>query len=392
MPMADGDVQHDDTKVAVIDGHRLTPLEGGSERLAALISLIESARESLRLLYYIFTDDRAGQRILDALIAARMRGVTVTLIVDGFGSDNASDKAFFAPLAAVGADVCRFQPSFGRRYLLRNHQKFALADSARVLIGGFNISDEYFDTVERQGWRDFGLLLEGPAANRLIGYFDALAAWTRNPRPTTRKLRQALSDWSASQDAIHWLVGGPTRRLNPWARAVKRDMQSAQRLSMIAAYFAPNPPMLKRLDRIGKRGDARIVTAALSDNTTTIGAARFCYTGLLRKGVRIFEYQPTKLHTKLFIIDDKVYVGSANFDMRSLYMNLELMLCIDDPAFADQMRNYFSREAADAVEIKLEDISGIRMLPLKLRWALCYFIVAVLDYTVTRRLNFDIDL
>jgi len=390
--MADGDIHHDDATVAVVDANRLIPLESGAEQLAALLTLIEDARESLRLLYYIFTDDRTGQQVLDALIAARARGVAVTLIVDGFGSDDASDKAFFQPLKAAGADVCLFQPSFGRRYLLRNHQKFALADSARVLIGGFNVSDDYFDTIEQQGWRDFALLVEGPAANRLIGYFDALAAWTRNPKPTTRNLRRALSDWSAPQGAVHWLFGGPTRRLNPWARAIKRDMQSARRLSMIAAYFAPNPPMLKRLDLIGKRGDAHIITAAISDNTTTIGAARFCYSGLLRKGVRIFEYQPTKLHTKLFIIDDKVYVGSANFDMRSLYMNLELMLCIDDPAFASRMRDYFSREAADTVEIKLEDISGLSMLPRKLRWAFCYFIVAVLDYTVTRRLNFDIDL
>lgn len=382
--------QADDAPLHV-DGHVLTLLESGPQQLAALIALIDGARRSLRLLYYIYADDDAGRTVREALIAARSRGVSVSLIIDGFGSDDASDRAFFDPLVAAGVDVCRFIPTFGRRYLLRNHQKLALADESRVIIGGFNIEDDYFDATDGQ-WRDLGLLVEGPAAERLTGYFDALAGWTRQPKSRIRGLRRALESWSQPVGAVRWLLGGPARRLNPWARAVKRDMQSARKLSMIAAYFAPNPAMLRRIDKIGKRGDARIITAARSDNMTTIGAARFCYAGLLRKGVRVFEYQPTKLHTKLFVIDDKVYIGSANFDMRSLYLNLELMLCIEDPAFARRMRRYFRQETADSTEIRLSDLTGWRNALTRLRWALCYFVVAVVDYTVARRLNFDVDI
>jgi cardiolipin synthase len=374
-----------------VDGNRLVPLESGPEQRDALLALIDGAEKSLRLLYYIYADDASGRRVRDALIAARRRGVAVTLIVDGFGSDEASDNALFDPLVEAGADVCRFLPRYGRRYLLRNHQKMALADERAVIIGGFNISDDYFGTIEDEAWRDLGLLVEGPAAARLTRYFDILAGWTRSAKPRIRDLRRALRGWRQPSGPVHWLLGGPARRLSPWARAIKRDMQRATRMTMIAAYFAPNPPMLRRMDRLGKRGDTRVITASKSDNSTTIGAARFCYAGLLRKGVRVFEYQPTKLHTKLFVIDDKVYVGSANFDMRSLYLNLELMLCVQDQAFADRMTAYFEREAANSREITLADVSGWRMAPVRLRWALCYFIVAVVDYTVTRRLNFDVD-
>ena len=88
-----------------------------------------------------------------------------------------------------------------------------------------------------------------------------------------------------------------------------------------------------------------MVTAAKSDNNATIGAARYTYWSLLRRGVEIFEYQPTKLHTKLFVIDDVVHIGSANFDMRSLYLNLEMMLRVEDPGFAAAMRRFVERRS-----------------------------------------------
>ncbi|WP_429596682.1 phospholipase D-like domain-containing protein [Sphingomonas zeicaulis] len=373
-----------------VDGNRLRLLDNGPLRLAALLRLIAGARESLRILYYIYEDDDAGRQVRDALFEARNRNVQVSLIVDGFGSDAASDADFFDPLQEAGVLVCRFIPRFGRRYLLRNHQKLALADGERVIVGGFNISSDYFGTPEQQAWRDLGLWLEGPAAGRLAGYFDALADWSRRPKPRLRDLGAALEGWSEPSGQVRWLLGGPMRRLSPWARAVKRDMKRARRLDMIAAYFAPNPAMLRRLDRIGKRGQARVVTAAKSDNTATVAASRFTYAGLLRKGVRIYEYQRTKLHTKLFVIENVVYLGSANFDMRSLYINLELMLRIDDKVFADRMRAYVDQEIASSAPVDpgwMKANGG----PLNhVKWAIAYFLVAVLDYNVTRRLNFRV--
>src|SRR3546814_4526142 len=94
----------------------------------------------------------------------------------------------------------------------------------------------------------------------------------------------------------------------------------------------------------------RIVTASLSDNSTTIAAARSLYSGLFRHRVRIFEYLPCELHMKLIVIDDIVYIGSANFDMRSLFINLELMLRIEDAGFAAQMREFVTRETAHCQE------------------------------------------
>ncbi|WP_322965074.1 phospholipase D-like domain-containing protein [Sphingomonas fuzhouensis] len=377
-----------------VDGHRLTLLDTGPRRLEAVLALIEGARVSLRILYYIYADDRTGRRVRDALIAAARRGVAVSVVVDGFGAG--ADAAFFRPLVDTGARLSRFEPRFGRRYLLRNHQKLALADAEgpcpSIIIGGFNIEDDYFGTPAEQSWRDLGLLVEGPAATRMAGYFDALFAWTENPKGRLRDLNKALSHWSESTGRLRWLIGGPTRRLSPWARTVRDDMRRGRRIDVIAAYFTPSPTMLRRLDRAGRRdAEVRIVTAGKSDNEATIAAARFTYAGLLRKGVRIFEYHLTKLHTKLYVIDDAVHVGSANFDMRSLFVNLELMLRIEDPAFAAHVRTYVDGEVARSETITPDWYKRHTGWFQRLRQFAAYLLIAVIDPSVSRGLNFGIE-
>jgi cardiolipin synthase A/B len=370
-----------------VAGNRLTLLADGPRRLEALIELIDEAQDSVRILFYIWDNDETGRRVRDALQRAIERGVKVSLLVDGFGAANATE-AFFKPLVDGEARFCRFVPRWGRRFLLRNHQKLALADGRRVMIGGFNIKDEYFGTADQNAWRDLGLLVEGPDTACLTGYFDALFAWAVKPDGTMRQLRRMLQQHSVTDGGLHWLFGGPTRRLSPWARAVRSDMRRARRIDIIAAYFAPGPVMLRRIASKGRRGRIRVVTAAKSDSSATIGAARYTYWTLLKRGVRIFEYQASRLHTKLFVIDDAVHIGSANFDMRSLFLNLEMMLRVEDARFAAEMRRYVDGEIEDSVEITREAHRAQRTWYNRLRWAIGYFLVAIADYRITRRLNF----
>ena len=369
-----------------VDGNRLHLLIDHQKRLDTLIALIEGAQRELRLLYYIFWDDPVGVQVRDALTAACGRGVKVSLLVDGFGTERTAD-GFFAPLRDAGASVCRFLPRFGRRYLLRNHQKLALADDGLALIGGFNVAQGYFGTTE-EDWRDLGLLVEGPAAKHLHGYFDHVVRWARDPKAKMRDLNRCLARQSQKRGPLRWLFGGPTQRLSPWARSLKADIGRAKRLDVIAAYFAPNPGTLRRIGRLAKRGTLRIISAAKSDNTMTIAAARNCYVRLLRRGAKIWEYQPQKLHTKLFVADNASYIGSANFDMRSLYINCEIMLRIDHAPLAERLRRHFEAETQDSREASLELIRESVGWWMRTKWKVAYFLVAVVDYTVTRRLNF----
>ena len=103
--------------------------------------------------------------------------------------------------------------------------------------------------------------------------------------------------------------------------------------------------------------------------------------------MKIWEFLPCKLHSKLIVVDDTVYVGSGNFDMRSLYLNLELMLRIDDPALAEQVRGFVRQQLTASERITLA-LDHSRRTPFnRLRWGLSWFLVTVLDYSIARRLN-----
>jgi len=370
-----------------VDGNRLTLLTSGPGRLRALLALIDGAKKSVRLLYYIYAQDQSGTLVYEAIERALDRGAQVSLLVDGFGL-TAGEK-FFDPLVAKGLVFCKFHPTFGRRYLIRNHQKMALADDRTVLIGGFNVEDSYFGTVEEGAWRDLGLLVEGTAAERLVPYYDALLRWALTKGARIRDLNRLIHHFSENHGPLQWTLGGPTRGLSPWATATSRDLLSSRDVEMIAAYFAPTWAMLRRIGRIGQKGRARIITAAKSDNHATIAAARYTYKNLLRRGVEIFEYLPTKLHTKLVVLDDVVHIGSSNFDIRSLYLNLEMMLRVDDPGFALMMRNYFEQQLGASERITPELNRKRSGILTRLIQAISFFLVTTADYTLTRRLNFS---
>lgn len=371
-----------------VEGNRLTLLDTGPRRLTALLALIDGARDSLRVLFYIYCDDRAGEQVRAALLRAVARGVRVSLIVDGLGSEIADSRAFFKPLRQAGAQVCVFLPRWGRRYLLRNHQKLALADDVRIIVGGFNVEEAYFGTPEQQAWRDLGLLVEGPAAPRLAGYFDALADWSGRPRAPVRELSRLLSRWSEPHGRVRWLLGGPSRRLSPWARVVRHEIGRADNIDLIAAYFAPGPAMLRRLGKAGRRGRMRIVLPSKTDHGAALWGQRFTYRNLLRHDVELYEYLPTKLHTKLFVVDDAVHIGSANFDARSMFLNMELMLRIEDPAFAAHLRGYVDGEVGRSERITPELYRARTGWWRRIRQAVAYFVMSAVDLNVSHRLNF----
>jgi len=371
--------------IAEIAGNRLELVETGQERFRLLLDLIAGAKRSVKMLMYMFNPDRDGDAVRDALTDAARRGIDVKLLIDGFGS--AATPEFFEQLAGAGGAYCVFNPSYGRRYLLRNHQKLIVIDEQTVLIGGANIDATYLDDRSSKHWRDLWLRVDGPEAVLPARYFDSLFRWSKRSRSKLRSLRRMVAEYNESRGPLQWKFSGPLSLRNSWWRSIGRDMKDARRLDMVFAYFAPPGAMIRRIGRVGRRGRARIISAAKSDNNATIAAARHSYSRLIRRHVEIYEYQPAKLHTKLAIVDDIVHVGSSNFDYRSFYINLEIMLRIKDAAFAEAMRGYFENELRDCKWITPE-LHKRRASPWRrLKWALSHFLVNIMDYSVTRRLN-----
>ena len=371
---------------AEIAGNRLELIDSGVERFTMLLELIMGAETSIKMLMYMFNPDKDGDAVRKALTDAARRGVQVKLLIDGFGS--AATPDFFTELGEAGGDHCVFNPSWGRRYLLRNHQKLIVVDDKTVLIGGANIDATYLEDRGSKRWRDLWLRIDGPEAALPSRYFDGLFRWSKRSKSKLRSLRRMLAEYNEWRGPLQWKFSGPLSMRNSWWRSIGRDMKNARRLDMIFAYFAPPGAMLRRIGRVGRRGRARVINAAKSDNNATIAAARHSYSRLIRRHVEIYEYQPAKLHTKLAIVDDVVHIGSSNFDYRSFYINLEVMLRIHDSGFAQAMRGYFERELKDCKWITHEVHARRASLWRRIKWAISHFLVNIADYGVTRRLNF----
>ncbi|MGB3794884.1 MAG: phosphatidylserine/phosphatidylglycerophosphate/cardiolipin synthase family protein [Alteraurantiacibacter sp.] len=370
---------------ATAQGLSFTFFPAGADRKTEVLEIIEGAQVSLKIAFYIFACDVIGSEVRDALVSAAERGVEVTLIVDGFGAD--VDEKFFARMTAAGGTFLIFMAKWSRRALIRNHQKILVADDTVAMMGGFNIEDDYFAPPEQNGWNDLGFRLEGDVVARVAKWFAELVEWASDKDAQFKDIRRRVRDWDDGVGPVQVLIGGPTKGLSSWARSVTEDMDEGTRLDMMMAYFSPSKRLRNSIRTIARKGETYLLLAGKSDNAATIGASRALHDQLLEANAKIYEFQPCKLHTKLIVLDDAVYLGSANFDMRSLYVNLEIVLRIEDAQLAERMRGFIRDHLEHSQEVTPE-VHARRATPwTKAKWWASWFLVSVVDYTVSRKLN-----
>ena len=138
--------------------------------------------------------------------------------------------------------------------------------------------------------------------------------------------------------------------------------------------------------RVVRRGGrVQLILAGQSDVKLAQLAGRRLYEKFLRAGVEIYEYQPQILHTKLFIVDDVVYAGSANLDTRSLRINYELLLRVADAPLAAGAREIFADDLGHSERIDPVDWRSSRNFLTKLREWWAYWILARVDLFVAQR-------
>jgi cardiolipin synthase A/B len=387
LPVADLPIADFPGTAFSVAGHEIHIQHAAKDRWDIMLQMIAQARHSIRMLSYTFHADASGTMIRDALIAAAERGVSVSLIVDSFGSSENSE-AFFTPIANAGGRYRWFSSRWNIGYFVRNHQKILIIDDQTALIGGYNIADSYFGRSGNKSWEDFGMTISGDQIPALAVYFDQLFAMTAKGGIRFLELRNLIRGWRPGTGQVQILLGGPTNRISPWARRLIRDLDTAQRFDAAMAYFSPSQSILRRIGKVAKRGQARLMLAGKSDNIATIGASRILYGFLLKRSAQIFEFQPQPLHMKLLVIDNASYIGSSNLDIRSLFINLEIMVRIEDAALAAHVRGVIDNmvtnsEAQDIVRHK----SRATWLN-RIRWTIGYFLVNSIDYSVGRRIRF----
>lgn len=366
-------------------GHSFTFYPHGADRLAALIDLIDSAQTSLKLFYYLFDRDTSGKAVRDALVAAAERGVEVNLIVDDFGNDAGAE--FFDSLVAAGGSFAIFSPKWGTRYLVRNHQKIAIADDHKVMTGGANVSDHYFAPPQDNGWCDLSVIIEGDVVAQFTRWFGLLAQWVDSDATgrvaRLRQLRDIVKDWDGGDGPVRLLVGGPLVRKGHWAWVFRQNLVDAKRLDTVSAYFSPPRSFRRLMTRVAKRGNVRMVMPGKSDIGAAIDMARLLYKPLLGAGARIFEFGQCKLHMKLMVVDDASFFGSANLDKRSFRINVELMVRVEDAGLAARLRQMIDHLEGASEPVTPSWYARHNTVFNRIRWQVAYW-MNLADYRISK--------
>jgi cardiolipin synthase len=287
--------------------------------------------------------------------------VVVRLLLDGHGARGLDEDATRA-LEALGGHVATFRPlSIGwlSQANQRNHRRAIVMDGETAFTGGAGVADEWLGDAESPDrWRDDLIRVSGSMARSVQSAFCDL--WVR---ATGEVLAGSdvfppdpREEPGGERVALHVsVVGAPSSDHTPMRSLFWASFRAAQtRIWITNPYVVPAESIVSVLgDRARAGVDVRILTAGdHSDIAVVRWAGRHNYEALLAAGVRVYEYQPTLIHSKNIVIDGVwSLVGSANLDLRSTQLNEEIVLAIHDVSFATELEEVFRNDLARAREI-----------------------------------------
>jgi cardiolipin synthase A/B len=351
-------------------GGRAEVLNNGDEFYPAILEAIRGAARSVTFFTYIFEDGEIGGRILAALVERARAGVEVRLLLDGFGGRGADPERLEA-LRQAGGKVHRYRPlHLGKlsRFHKRNHRRAIVVDGAVGFTGGASVGDKWLgDADSPEHWRDMMFRVTGPLALSLQAAFSEAWSNTRGEiltGPAFYPLSEEVAEAEDAGDAIPIarhvnLLSSPSDEAHPVRKLFWLSFMAArERLYITNSYFVPDKHIREALAERARAGvDVRVlVPNEHTDAKPVWWASRSYYDELLRAGVRIYEYQPTFLHSKAVAVDGRwSVIGSANLDIRSKELNDENVLGILDPHFAGHLERVFLADLARSHEIRLEE-------------------------------------
>lgn len=360
--------------VPVSTGNRIEPLINGKEIFPAMLNAIEQAEHSIRFLTYVYWTGDIAEEFADALAAAAERGVTVRVIIDAYGGLR-MDEALVDRMQASGVEVAWYHPFKWynlRRLNNRTHRKVLVVDGGSGFVGGVGIAKEWTgDARDEDEWRDNHFAVSGSGVAYLDGAFaenwlNATGEMLISPEETT----QALPNQSSVMETTRLLIlpTSPSGNTSPIALTYWAALKSARRqVDISTPYFLPDPSLIETLEQVVKAGLVvrLLVPGELNDSPLLRMASLTTYERLLKAGVRIYEFQPSMMHTKLLLLDDSIsIIGSANFDNRSFELNDEITLVADDKELVSRLRSSFDADLERSTEITLDS----QVLPRGIDW------------------------
>lgn len=344
-------------------GNRFELLVDGEYFFPRMLDAIDAARERIELELYLIEDGRCTERLVECLVAAAGRGVTVRCLFDGFGSLKLGSENR-GRLMAAGIEVVYYNPLHIRRgwaNLFRDHRKLLLVDDSVGYVGGAGSTDEFWLPDQESPWHDVMVEMNGPLLVDWRVLFDQVWAHCKrrrfwSPRLPLRPLRLPPVPTDDDRTGYGRVAYAASREHRDILRALVGNLTRAEHTVWLATpYFLPTWRVRRALMKAARRGvDVRLLlTSRNTDHPSVRFAGQRYYPRLLRAGVRIFEYRPRFTHMKMVLVDDWVSVGSCNFDHWNLRWNLENNLESLDPAFVGQAHTCLAADFDVSREISL---------------------------------------
>jgi cardiolipin synthase len=346
------------TGTVLAHGNRVELALNGDGTFSRLWDDLRSARQSITAQMYYGEPGHVADTLVGILRERAAAGVRVFLLYDAFGTSGISSD-LLATLRQSGIEAVPFRPlRLSTLYVLQNrsHLRGIVIDGCVGWTGGFGIDDKWLgDGHTNGGWRETNVRFEGPAVLQLQAAFAA--SWAEATGVLVSG-RHTVDRQEGGVAAAGLLYAAPTLGSTAAERFVAMSIAGARKtLYVTNAYFAPGKHFVALLVDAARRGvDVRLLLAGpRTDIRLARHAGRARYDTLLSAGVRIWEWQPTTLHAKTFVVDGIwSNIGSMNFDNRSMVLNDEAALMILDPDAGARMDAVFLDDLQYAEEIRLE--------------------------------------
>jgi cardiolipin synthase len=215
-------------------------------------------------------------------------------------------------------------------------------DGAQVFAGGMNLAIEYMGPTPLEGkeprWRDVACVVSGPVAADATALFESDWAFCGGaPRKGATAIEPA-------GDALVQLVpSGPDMLADTlYDIFLEGIFRAQQRVAIVTPYYVPDEALQHALVLAARRGvKTEVLVPSRSNHALADVARRRLLRELAANGVVVHAYPLGMVHAKAMVIDDTfAYVGSPNFDMRSLFLNYEDALCFRSSDAIAQVRGY----------------------------------------------------
>ena len=352
--------------VPILRGGTAEILQNGCRFYPALLDAIEGARETVNFQVYIFNTDRVGRKFVDAFEERARAGVDVRVLLDGFGSWRFG-KAEEERLRKAGVRLEYFRPlrllSLARAFK-RDHRRAIVIDGKVAFTGGAAVAEKWDgDARNREEWRDSLVRLTGALAHGVQTAFGENWVYRTGEILTgDRHFPPAAGDAPDTQNVPQEpcaiaLVSSPADMAQPIRMLLWLSFTCARRrLWISSSYFVPESRLREAIaDRARAGVDVRLLVPGPATDAKPVRlAGRSHYEELLEAGVRIFEFQPAMMHAKTVVVDGCwTLVGSANMDKRSVKLNEENIVGVNDPRFAGDVERGLEEDFARAEEIHL---------------------------------------